>query len=387
MPALQSQSERMAFQAGRGRFLFVAVHVGPYLSIVPLVQELGSAHARLLLDGLSQEAKSATGCPTWSLEEAMQASGSLSQFLCDLNIQAIILGTSEGLLEDNVEVRACQVAARNGLPVFVIEDFPGNYRPCPHGRLDALFIEDGSLTDLYSSRGVAPEHLHCTGNPRYDHLRIVDREKERAKMRAALGIVRERMVLWAGQPDGLNSYLSLERLCPYLDQNEVAVLFKAHPRDQLYADGFYKEMLEDRDNFHNVTANPDPIGLCCAADLVITQFSSLGVEASYLGTPALFALFDDLGKASLRRLKGYGTLPWVERHCAFVLESCNEIEAAIESALFDENQRARVMNSFRKYYCSRPPSARVIGSIIRQTIGNGTPVRREGEHHDPIGER
>ena len=134
-------------------------------------------------------------------------------------------------------------------------------------------------------------------------------------------------MLWAGQPDGDNSYRSLERILSRFSSPNTVLLFRAHPRDSAYNTGKYATLISNiAPRVLDVSSYPSVIDLYCASDLVITQFSSAGVEASYLGVPALFVLFNDLGKEYLRSFKGYDSLPWCEEGCSFLIEREEDVK-------------------------------------------------------------
>jgi len=118
----------------------------------------------------------------------------------------------------------------------------------------------------------------------------------------------------------------------------------------------------------DVSLYPDVLGLYCGSDLVITQFSSAGVEASYLGVPALFVLFDDLGKQYLRSFKGYDMLPWCKAGCAFLIEHEQDIKDVLEQAISDEVSREVVRASFQRRFGARGDSAKVIARQIRAVM-------------------
>ena len=353
----------------KGSVLFVAVHMGPYQSIVPLEWEFGPNAIRYLLEGLSKEARQSVGGEYWDMARVETTYGALHQFFRAESVRAVVIGTSDGAPDGNVEERAAQEAKAAGVFVFVVEDFPGNYRHTPDRRLDGLFIEDDLMSDVHGSRGVPLDRIYCTGNPRYDALKAMDAKGLRAKTRGTLGVKQEKVVLWAGQPDGDNSYRTLERLLPHLPKRKVRLLFKAHPRDRLYREGAYKKMLGGMSSTIDVTSEKETSGLCCAADLVITQFSSVGVEASYLGTPTVYVLFDDLGKTYLRQHKGYDCVPWATRGAAFLLgSSSRDLRAIIRAALFDEAGRKKIMENFAAFYGSRPASTRAVVAVIQRTL-------------------
>ena len=47
-------------------------------------------------------------------------------FLEEQDFQAIVRGTSENVLEPNIEDIVSEAAISAGIPVFVVEDFPGD---------------------------------------------------------------------------------------------------------------------------------------------------------------------------------------------------------------------------------------------------------------------
>ena len=264
---------------------------------------------------------------------------------------------------------ASLTAGNRDIPVFIVEDFPGNYWHRPGNRLDNLFVENESLVGLHESRGVDSNDIYITGNPRYNGLSYVDRGGRRKQARKDLGLEDEPVMLWAGQPDGDNSYLALERLLISFKSDKVTLLFRAHPRDKAYTTGKYEPLLAN--TFMNVldaSSYPDPLSLYCASDLVITQFSSAGVEASYLGVPAMFVLFDDLGKQYLRSYKGYDSLPWCSNGCAFLVEREEDIGDVMEQALFDSGSREKVRENFRRRFGDSTDSAQAIAERVRDIV-------------------
>jgi len=353
-----------------GPVLFVAVHLGPYLSIAPLAEEFGNGYSLFFVEGVSRDARQASGLVFWDSQRVCGDSGTLDRFLKAHGVQAIICSTSEGLLPGNIEEQVSLAAAHEGIPLFVIEDFPGNYRHRPGARLDGLFVEDEMMRDVHASHDVSPGLVHCVCNPRYDGVRAIDREALRATTRSRLGLGEARVVLWAGQPEVARSYEALARLVSYLAKTGATLLFKAHPRERAYHEGAYTPLLAAIRNVVDVTHERETVGLCCAADLVITQFSSVGVEAGYLGTPALFVLFNDLGKTYLRMHKGYETVPWVARDCAFVAGSDSELANVLDTALFNESARARVRDNFGRWYGAKPAGSREVATIIRESVGS-----------------
>ena len=355
-------------------FLFAAVHTGPYLSIQPLEKELGTERVMYLVDGICKRERAQQGLSYLDPAQVAREWGSLEGLMERKAIRAVIRSSSEDVEDANAEDLASQAATKVGVPVFVVEDFPGNYWAQANDRLDGLFVEDGSLVGLHEARGVSAEAIHPTGNPRYNVLASsVDRDERRARTRKDLGLGDEPVMLWAGQPDGDNSYRALNRLMDGYRYCGATLLFRAHPRDGAYAAGKYAPLLASSTmNIVDTSSHRDILDLYCASDLVATQFSSAGVEASYLGIPALFVLFDDLGKEYLRTHKGYDSLPWCEAGGAFLIQREDEVAAVLEQALLDEASRDSVRARFMERYGSRGDGARAIARRIQATLGGTT---------------
>ena len=179
-------------------------------------------------------------------------------------------------------------------------------------------------------------------------------------------------MLWAGQPDGDNSYWALERLLRrFRRSDEATLVFRAHPRDEAYQSGQYEGLLA-RFPMRVIDSSdyPDAIDLYCASDLVMTQFSSAGIEASFLGVPALFVLFDDLGKHWLRSFKGYDLPPWCQDYCTFLIETEDDANDILEQALFDMVARDEVCTRFQHRFGSKTDCVQEIGKLIRDVVGN-----------------
>ena len=354
-----------------GTFLFAAVHKGPYLSIQPLEQGFGSHRVSYLLDGVSKEERLQQRLPFLDMDQVTDSWQTLEMYMQTTATSAVIRSSSENVGECNVEQLASEAARNLGIPVFVVEDFPGNYVAQPGERLDGLFVEDESLAEIHESRGIDSQVVHVTGNPRYNELKQVDRKARRTESRSALALGPEKAVLWAGGgPDGGNSFRALERLINRFPGEETILLFRAHPRDPDYIGGRYGTLLAQASiKVLDVSEYPDILGLYCAADLVITQFSSAGVEASYLGVPALFVLFDDLGKKYLRTFKGYEVPPWCRGGCAFLIERVDDVDNILRIALFDQSARDQVRANFQQRFGARTNSVQVITRLIQKSLG------------------
>jgi hypothetical protein len=342
---------------------FAAIHMGPYQTLAP-VEPLLDAEVVWVVDGIARRHRAADGAAF--VDGARLAErGCAVEFLRTHEVRAIACGTSDDVEGANVEAALSEAAAATGTPVAVIEDFPGNFHQGSSSRLDALCVETDDTARLHAGRGTPAARVHVTGNPRYDALRTVDAPARRAAARAAMGLGDEALALWVGQPDPGDSFATLEVLLPAFRAAGTSLLFRAHPRDAGYGGGRYRTLLAGAGiPVHDVTAEPDVTSLCCAVDLVVTQFSSVAVEAGFLGTPALFALLPAHGGAYMRKRKGYAIPPWCKENCAFLLDDAKMAAVVVDGAMHDPEAREAVRVNFARRYATRPPAASTVAGII-----------------------
>ena len=91
------------------------------------------------------------------------------------------------MVGNNVEDLVSAAAQTTGTPLFVIEDLPGNYWPNPQQALNGLFTESDSLAEVYRTRGIPINLMHCVNNVRYVGLKQVDKVSLRDQPWGALG--------------------------------------------------------------------------------------------------------------------------------------------------------------------------------------------------------
>lgn len=347
--------------------VFAAVHMGPYQTLAPL-EPLVDGPVLYAVDGIARRHRAGRG-EAFADAAAIAREGGASAFFAKHQVRGLVRGTSDDVDGENLEDVLSAAAVAQGLPVIAVEDFPGNFGSPNAGSVDALCVEAETMVAIHAARGVPEARIHVTGNPRYDALRQVDAKTRRGLTRGALGLGDEPVALWVGQPDSEDSFRTLERVLPALKAARTTLLFRAHPRDPGCMAGRYGSLLAGAGTpVRDVTTTADVTGLCCAADLVVTQFSSVAVEAGYLGTPALFALFPDLGGAYMRRRKGYAIPPWCKEKCAFLLDDAKMAAVVVDGAMHDPEAREAVRVNFAQRYATRPQSAASVARIITSSL-------------------
>jgi len=347
-------------------FVLIASHMGPYLSLLPLESELGSHNVQFLVSDVALADRQLKGLKYLDLSVVQKRYGGLTRYLSEENVNAILRSSPDLSVRNDVESKIGLAAQELNIPVFVIEDYPGNYFKATSERLDSLYVEGEYSLELHVGRGIPRERIKIFGNPRYDQLYNFDTETVRRLSRRKLGLDDAPVLLWAGQPDGENSYTTLTRLLSNFSIRDYTLLFRAHPRDTTYKQGRYQKL--NTYGLHkviDVTDFSDPIKLYCTADLVATQYSSAGVEASHLGIPAVYLLFDDLGKSELLRSKGYDLLPWCREEGAYLIADEEQVDEVMRTALFDGESRTRTKNIFRHKFMGHNASQAISTDVVQ----------------------
>ena len=266
--------------------------------------------------------------------------------------RALVSGTSQSDAGFAVEAAARRRAAALGIPVVCIEDFPGNYREID-GAATRLLIVEGEFSErLYRTRLQPAPQMAVIPPARYDALRG-------AALHAAAEAPPYR-VLWAGQPETASCLATLEALLGFLRAPDIEFLFRAHPRDAGYATGAYRKLLAAlAPRSTDVTAAPLPQLLREPLRLVLTQYSSVAIEAGFLGIPSVHVLLADAGESLLQLQKGYKAPMSCDAGAAFLVNDTRSL-GVLDQALRDVAARRSVLARFAALYqADRPQAARL----------------------------
>jgi hypothetical protein len=267
-------------------------------------------------------------------------------------IELLVCGTSDSAPGREAEVRAQRAAAALRIPAVVIEDFPGNFAAITEA-LPRLLCVDSEFAAALARRQAPGVPVHVGPAIRYDELRkILD------KLRRGDGSA-ERAVLWIGQPETADSSETLRRLLPVLAERSVRVWLRAHPRDAGYGDGVYAGL-----DVEDVTSLPLEHCLARGPRLVVTQFSSVAIEAGFWGIPSLNVLFSHAGGRTLAAKKGYSVPPWCDGGAAFLLVDTKEIGKVLDRALGSVDARNSVMQAFDRYFKVREEGAPALINLL-----------------------
>ena len=264
---------------------------------------------------------------------------------------AVIVGASgpePGLDE------ALLAARPETVPGFVFQDFWGDVNPGYQPRGETFLVPDACAARMTAARVQAP--CAVVGWPKYDAYAALDPPALRQAARAALGLGERRLAGFFGQPlDGLPGYPASAAAAARATAAawpEAAFLHRPHPRE---TPG------QARDVRAALAASGRPVlngpelsaeAALCACDLILTPFSSCGLDALHLSrvspVPLGAVLYLGLEKdvvAHFRAYTGLDALPPAAAGLALAAasekEACRLIAGLDAGALRDLWQAAR----------------------------------------------
>lgn len=285
--------------------------------------------------------------------------------------RGLVCGTSDSPAGRAVEAGARRAATAAGLPILVVEDFPGNYRAEPGCNTRLLLVESAAAANLTRNRlGSACPQLQALSPARYDPYRR-QAATRRTRIRELWAGNDKPSVLWAGQPETADCLATLAALRPLLAQMQLQLRFKAHPRDAGYSNSAYRDLLNDPVlSPIDVTALPVEAALLQAPRLVITQFSSVAIEAGFYGIPSLNVLLPGAGGDRLIEKKSCAVPPHCLEGAALHTHDPAQLAGMIHGAVTDESLRAGIIRCFDSYFSSDIPTLPAFIEILENLFTN-----------------
>ena len=337
---------------------FVAVDGGPREALAPLATHCGAKLA-------------ATAGP------AAEADAHWVERLKSEGAAALAVGTSDSARGRRIESAARRAAGSLGLPIVAIEDFPGNYCDVDGGSAALVVVESEAAKEI-CARKLAPRltvpRIEAAPPVRYDaHRARVETLRQRTRsLWTSAGRI---PVLWAGQPETEDGLHTLGVLAPHLASRDIELMFKAHPRDEGYAAGAYHALLRGV-RWSDWTRASMAETLDAAPRLVVTQFSSLAVEAGFYGIPSLWLLLPDAGALRLRQKKGYAVPPLCLAGGAVLVTRAEGLGGVLERALTNVTERDRLITCFDAYFGGGAPAGGRIATWLGEIATPSPPGKQ-----------
>jgi glycosyltransferase involved in cell wall biosynthesis len=257
--------------------------------------------------------------------------------LLELSCPKLLVGMTERL---HIASLSYLLARRDGIPTLALESHDIVFDTPLFSRLDAdrLAVSSKYTSEVYHKHGVEKSRLVVTGEPTYDRLaelrlnaapKLPDSERTLAVFTQPLDLAINatmRRELLTGAAQALREIPRLR------------LLIKPHPRDDRAA--LLQEL--ERLSLPPETLLPsthDLYALLAEADVVLTFFSTVGVEALLAGKPVVLYKPDDQPSV----------VPYVNSEAVLRVADYRDIANTIGSVLSDESLRQKLRLEREKY--------------------------------------
>jgi UDP-N-acetylglucosamine 2-epimerase len=160
-------------------------------------------------------------------------------------------------------------------------------------RMDVIGCYGLQCQDAFASQGYFPDRLRLTGSVALDEVLHVSREQARGRLKAfgRMAAAGRRIVLYATSGANKNEREILTRIVEFCGEpsSEASLVVRPH---QAIGSAFYEEAVaaavgQRRQEFATVISEGTAHENILAADIVITDFSTVGAEAVLIGRPLL----------------------------------------------------------------------------------------------------
>lgn len=193
-------------------------------------------------------------------------------YACKLN-GAYSVGIQHGIIEDSIRCihKECEIG----------EGLNPNYCPLP----DKTLVFGENQKRFLVEKGCYPESkIEVTGSQRWDVLASADKLYNKQRIYKTLKIGEgKKIVVFTSQPVSNEENLKILKalLKTFEKFPELTLVIKIHPVENT---GFYRKIAKDR---AIVVKNIDLYELLYASELMITYYSTTGLEAMILGRPVI----------------------------------------------------------------------------------------------------
>lgn len=269
----------------------------------------------------------------------------------------VVVTTSSPRVEEATIRAACEL----NIPSIRIEQFFAA-RECKLPKEVIYCVMDELTQKTLLNRGVKKENINITGQPAFDELAELKKDKD-SEFRKKYDISdKNKVVLFAGQntvdkKEILNRLLRIEKT-----NDDITLILKPHPNEDIEV---YHELISNNDS-SAIIIKDDLHLLIMESDLVIIEFSTVGLETIFLNKDLI--TINITGQEDI--------VPYAKSGAAISVNDLNELEGRIRDLLTNNDITLQLHNGRKKYKNDGKASERVV-NIISNVIKLNEKLNRE----------
>ncbi|MHA7646441.1 CDP-glycerol glycerophosphotransferase family protein [Nitrosopumilus sp. S4] len=174
--------------------------------------------------------------------------------------------------------------------------------------------------------GINKNRIELTGNPKYDYMKDYDTDKSKKMLEKKYKISNNsKVILIAMSRWHEKDELWISDLIKFVNANSFEIVIKLHPRYKSQSDGIHEKIKYIKNKCQNkkyyIIYDFDLNLLMSSADIIISDYSNVGVEGILLGKPVINVNFS---RENLKNAQNYH-----KSGSALYTENYNELEKMI----------------------------------------------------------
>lgn len=236
-----------------------------------------------------------------------------------------------------LECLACAAAKKYNIPTFSSSPTLPNPHPILSKWFHAekFFIDGTTHADTFLQLGYSKNRILLVGNPKYDLYRNINIKDAKKILEKKYGINKEKkLIIFAMSKWRKDDQIWMTDIIKFCNKENFEIVFKIHPKFKTASNQISEEKIRViKNSCQNLkflfTYNIELLELIPASDLIITDFSSVGLEAVIAGKPLLsINLFNENFEfAHDIRVDKYGASLYIDEYQTlekYIVEILNE---------------------------------------------------------------
>lgn len=168
---------------------------------------------------------------------------------------------------------------------------------------DKIFVQGQKGAEILEELGYDKNKLIVTGNPKYDFFQKLNKDESKMHIKKRFGLSFEKIILVGMSRWHKDDEIWLSDLIKFCNENKFGIIIKIHPAYKITNHEeselkikFIKKSCKNC-NFL-ITYDENIYELISACDILVTEFSTVGIEAILIGRPTITINFlnKDLGE-------------------------------------------------------------------------------------------
>jgi len=244
--------------------------------------------------------------------------------LCDHIISKMKLKSMVAIADgEMLECLAVKVSQKYKIPTFTMEAAAMGSQPIFSDWLhvNKIFVPGTQVLETLTGLGYDKNRIILCGNPKFDHFMNMDSKKSKAFLENSHKIDSKKKLVVVGMSRWhTNDELWMSDLIKFCNKNNFEIVIKIHPSYKIDIDGISENKIKSikkkcQNLLYNISYDMNLYTLLSAADIIITEYSNIGVEASILEKPIVIVNFlKEDTKLYPERLDEYGAAMYVEEY-------------------------------------------------------------------------